>query len=281
MAYDPQTLGRRAVLNVTPDGSEGGIWAADTGPAADSNGNVYVPTGNGTFDAGSGGRDYGDSVLKLALDGSSLAIRDYFTPHDQERISGADADIGSSGPTLLPDQPGPHRHLLLQPTKDSTIYVIDRDNMGKFHRDNDALVEIVKMPGGGYGAMAYWNGHVFFAASDDYLRDYAVKNGQLTLNASSSIKFANPGATPSISANGNKNAIVWAIATKTWNGPDNKPAVLYAFDATKLGQPLYTSEQNSQRDRAALATRFVFPVVVNGRVYFAARGEVEVYGLLK
>jgi hypothetical protein len=95
------------------------------------------------------------------------------------------------------------------------------------------------------------------------------------------MKFANPGATPSISANGNKNGIVWAIATKVWNGPDTKPAVLYAFDATKLGEPIYTSEQNAQRDRAALATRFVIPVVINGRVYFSARGEVEVYGLLK
>jgi len=90
-----------------------------------------------------------------------------------------------------------------------------------------------------------------------------------------------PGATPSISANGNKNAIVWAVTTKSWNGPDNKPAVLYAFDATKLGNPIYTSEQNSQRDRAALATRFVIPVVVNGRVYFGTRSEVEVHGLLK
>jgi hypothetical protein len=281
MAYDPQTLAQRAVLNVTPDGSEGGIWASDTGPAADSDGNVYVPTGNGTFDAGSGGRDYGDSVLKLALAGSSLAIRDYFTPHDQARITEADADVGSSGPLLLPDQPGEHPHLLLQPTKDSTIYVIDRDSMGKYQRDGDALVQMVRMAGGGYGAMAYWNGHVYFAASDDYLRDYVVRNGQLTLNASSSKKFENPGATPSISANENKNAIVWAIATKTWNGADTKPAILYAFDATHVGPPIYSSEQNGQRDRAAFATRFVIPVVVNGRVYFAARGEVEVYGLLK
>jgi hypothetical protein len=138
MAYDPQTLAQRAVLNVTPDGSEAGIWLSDTGPAADAAGNLYVPTGNGTFSAGNGGPDYGDSVLKLALDGSSLAIRDYFTPHDQDRIRKADSDIGSSGPLLLPDQPGQHRHLLLQPTKDSTIYVIDRDRMGKFHRDSDA-----------------------------------------------------------------------------------------------------------------------------------------------
>jgi hypothetical protein len=89
------------------------------------------------------------------------------------------------------------------------------------------------------------------------------------------------GATPSISANGNKDAIVWAISTKVWNGPDNRPAVLYAYDATKLGSPLYTSEQNAARDRAGMAVRFVIPVVISGRVYFGTRGQVEVYGLLK
>lgn len=278
MSYDAQTLAQKAVLNVNPDGSEAGIWLADTGPATDAAGNLYVPTGNGTFDAANGGRDYGDSVLKL--DGSTLAIRDYFTPHDQERISHDDNDVGSSGPTLLPDQPGPHRHLLLQPTKDSTIYVIDRDHMGQYHRDSDALVELIKIPGPGLGAMAYWNGHVFFATNNDNLRDYVLKNGQLAQSALSVMKFKDPGATPSISADGKRNAIVWAVATKSWNGPDTKTAVLYAFDAMKLREPIYSSEQNSARDRAALATRFVIPVVVNGRVYFGTRSEVEVYGLL-
>jgi hypothetical protein len=279
MAYDPQTLAQKAVLNVNPDGSEGGIWLSDTGPAVDSEGNLYVPTGNGTFDATSGGRDYGDSVLKL--DGSSLAVRDYFTPFDQADILAGDSDVGSSGPTLLPDQPGPHRHLLLQPTKHSVLYVIDRDQMGKFHAKNDAIPQRIRMAGEGFGAIAYWNGHAYLAASDDVLRDYAIKNGQLTLNASSAMKFANPVATPTVSSDGNRNAIVWAIATKIWNGPDTTPAVLYAFDATNLSQPIYTSEQNSQHDRAAFATRFVIPVVVNGRVYFGTRSQVEVYGLLK
>jgi hypothetical protein len=278
MAYDAQTLAQKAVLNVNPDGREAGIWLSDTGPAVDSDGNLFVPTGNGTFDAASGGRDYGDSVLKL--DGATLAVRDYFTPFDQQRISDADNDVGSSGPTLLPDQPGTHRHLLLQPTKDSTIYVIDRDHMGKYHPNSNALLETIKLPDGGYGAMAYWNGRAYFAASDDNLRSYTLKNGQLTPAAASSIKFANPGATPSVSADGAQNAILWAIATKTWNGSDTKAAVLYAFDAMKVGQPIYTSEQNSARDRAGLATRFVIPVVVNGRVYFGTRSEVEVYGLL-
>ena len=214
------------------------------------------------------------------MEGSSLVIRDYFTPFDQAQLNDADADLGSSGPLLLPDQPGPHPHLLLQPSKGGKIYVIDRDHMGKFQRNGDAIVQKVAMEGGGYGAMAYWNHHAFFACSDDYLRDYAVRNGELALGARSNTKFADSGATPSVSADGVRNAIVWAIATKTWNGAD-QPAVLYAFDANKIDQPIYTSEQNSARDRAANATRFVIPMIAKGRVYFAARGEVEVYGLLK
>lgn len=279
MAYDASTLAQKAALNVTPDGNEGGIWASDTGPGADASGNVYIPTGNGTFNVSKGGRDYGDSILKLTLESSSLTVRDYFTPYNEAHLSAADEDLGSSGPTLLPDQPGPHPHLLLQPTKGGSVYVIDRDNMGKFHKDKDEIVQQLKMAGGAYGAMSYWNGHLFFACEDDNLRDYVIANGELKPTAASSTKFANPGATPSISANGNKDAIVWAIATKTWNGPD-QPAVLYAYNATNISQPIYSSEQNSARDRANSGTRFSIPVVVNGRVYFGVRGAVEVYGLL-
>jgi hypothetical protein len=280
MTYDAKTLAQKATLNVTPDGNEAGIWASDTGPAADAQGHIYVPTGNGTFNAASGGHDYGDSVLKL--DTATLAIRDYFTPHDQAELSAADADLGSSGPTLVPDQKGAHAHLLLQPTKDGKIYVIDRDNMGKFQRDRDAIVQEIKTPGdGAYGAMAYWNGHAYFVASNDYLRDYAVSGSGLKEAArANGPRFENPGATPAVSANGSRNAIIWVIATRTWNGAE-RPAVLYAYDAANVAAPIYSSEENSSRDRAALATRFVVPLVVNGRVYFGTRTEVEVYGLLK
>ena len=77
-----------------------------------------------------------------------------------------------------------------------------------------------------------------------------------------------------------RNAVVCAIATRTWNGRE-RPAVLYAYDATNIARPSYSSEENAARNRASLATRFVVPVVVNGRVYFGARDEVDVYGLLK
>lgn len=277
MAYDAQTLAKKAVLNVTPDGSEGGIWASDTGPAADAQGNIYLATGNGTFTVDRGGRDYGDTVLKL--DTSSLAVRDYYTPSDQQHLSEADADLGSSGPTLLPDQSGPHRHILLQPGKDGMVYVIDRDTMGKFQRNDDAIIQKIKVGDGVYGAMAYWNGHAYVVASQDYLRDFAVSGTGLKEIARGTRRWENPGATPAVSANGTNNAIVWVIATRTWNG-QQRPAVLYAYDARNIsGAPLYTSEQNGTRDRAALATRFVIPVVSNGRVYFGTRSEVEVYGL--
>lgn len=278
MAYDAKTLQKKAVLNVTPNGSDGGIWAADTGPAADESGNVFVPTGNGTFDASTGGSDYGDSILKVILQDASLTIADYFTPYNQVQLSDSDADLGSSGPVLLPDQRGLHRHLLLQPTKSGVLYVVDRDQMGKFHSEGDAVVQTIEMDGGGYGAVAYWNGHVFFAANGGRLRDYAVTGNGLKLARTSFTKFEDPGATPSISANGNQNAIVWAVATKTWDGPD-LPAILYAFDAKNIDRPIYSSEQNAQRDRAGMASRFVIPLVVNGHVYFASRGEVDVYGL--
>jgi hypothetical protein len=206
-------------------------------------------------------------------------VRDYFTPSNQEYLNESDGDLGSSGPTLLPDQPGAHRHLLLQPTKGNALYVIDRDRMGQYRADGDAVVQRIRMAGGGFGAIAYWNGHVFFASGNDFLRDYAIKNGQLILNTYSHVRFLNPGATPTISANGKENAVVWAVATKVWDGAD-QPAVLYAFNAKYLTEPIYNSEQHSARDRAGLATRFVVPIVINGRVYVAARGEVDVYGLL-
>src|SRR5262249_12482344 len=138
MSYDARSLAQKAVLNVNPNGTEAGVWLSDAGPAVDAEGNLYVPTGNGTFDVNAGGQHYGESALNLR--GASPAVPYFSTPHDQDRISTADSDVGSSGPTLLPDQSGPHRHLLLQPTKDSTIYVIDRDNMGKYHAAEDALL---------------------------------------------------------------------------------------------------------------------------------------------
>lgn len=282
MAYDAQTLKQVGVLNASPDAAESGIWAGDTGPAADRQGNVYTATGNGRFDAAAGGRDYGDSILKLGLEGSNLIVRDSFTPFNQSELNSNDDDLGSGGPVLLPDQPGPHPHLLLIAGKGGMVYVVDRDRMGHFHEGADSqVVEEVQLPGGGaFGAPAYWNQHVYYVASDDALRDFALARGMLKMVGQSAARFIDPGATPAVSANGSKSAIVWVASSRHWNEPDGPPAVLHAFDATNVAHELYNTEQDSRRDRAGAGLRFNVPLVVNGRVYLGAKRELDVYGLL-
>jgi hypothetical protein len=283
MAYDAHTLAQTAVFNTSPDAEESGIWQGDTGPAADDAGNVYLATGNGRFTITAGGRDYGDSVLKLALAKDALEVRDFFTPFNQKELNSDDLDIGSGGPLLLPDQPGPHPHLLLVGGKGGTLYAIDRDRMGKYHAGDDRhAVQVLASVGSGiYSAPAYWNHHVYIFAADSVLKDFAVEHGQLSPQpaARGTTKFIDPGATPSVSANGSRNGIVWVLRSKGWRSPDTN-AELYAYDAANVAHELYNSEQNNTRDQAGLCLRFNIPTVANGRVYVGAKREVDVYGLL-
>lgn len=282
MAYDAHTLAQAGVLNTSPDDEQSGIWQGDTGPCADNEGNVYVATGNGKFDVAAGGRDYGDSVLKLGLTGNGITVRDYFTPSDQEQLNARDKDLGSGGPLLLPDQPGPHPHLLVVAGKGGTVYVIDRDHMGHFHEGSDvhAVQSFHAAPGETFGAPAYWNHTVYYLFSMDALKAFALQNGQLSPNpaAQAETKFIDPGSTPVISADGSKNGIVWVLKSKGFMAGDTY-AVLHAYDASNVAHELYNSEQNSWHDRAALALRFNIPTVADGRVYVGGVRELGVYGL--
>jgi hypothetical protein len=94
------------------------------------------------------------------------------------------------------------------------------------------------------------------------------------------VKFLDPGATPTISANGNRSAIIWALSSKRWNEADGAPEMLQAFDAADVSRRLYSSEQIPTRDRGSVGLRFNIPLVANGRVYVGAKGAVNVYGLL-
>jgi hypothetical protein len=281
IAYDAQTLAQKAVFNTSPDASDSAIWQGDAGPAADKDGNVFVVTGNGEFDAATNGRDFGDSVLKLGSEGQRLTLLDYFTPSNQAQLNERDNDLGSGGPVLLPDQLGAHRHLLVTAGKEGKIYVIDRDHMGKFQPGDDLhAVQTVPASRGAFGAMAYWNQNVFFIGSEKPLEDFSVDHGQLNLKAFGPTRFFDSGATPVVSANGLKEAIVWAVSSKNWDEPPGRPAVLFAYDASDVTRQLYTTEQNAARDRAGVALRFAMPSIVNGKVYVGTKGGVEVYGLL-
>ena len=279
MAYDAQTLKQKAVFNTSPDADDSGIWASDTGPAADRDGNVFIATGNGAFDAAKGdGRDYGDTFLKL--DGQSLKPVDYFTPFNADKLDASDDDLGSGGPMLLPDQPGPHPHLAVVGGKAPLIYVLDRDHLGHYRPGSNLhAVQTIPTVGGIFGSMAYWNHHVYVLSEGDSLRDFEVKDGKLTSKATSIFKFSDNSATPTISANGDKVGIVWVVSSKGWNSGD-RTAVLHACDASNVAHELYNSTQNSARDHAGDALRFNIPTVVNGHVYVGAKRELDVYGLL-
>ena len=280
MAYDAKTLRQVGVFNATPSGSDAGIWQGDAGLAADSAGNVYAVTGNGTFSEGASAANYGNTVLKLALTPAGFTVRDYFTPYNQLELSSEDQDLGSSGPVLIDDR-GPHPHTLFVTGKEGVSYLIDRDRMGRFHAGDDAhALQTVKSSTGGFGAVAYWNHTVYVWGSNDVIKSYRVTTGHLSNPVEGTARSADPGATPTVSANGDRDGIVWAVETRTWRGND-KPSILHAFDAADVRKELYNSEINASRDRAGTTLRFAIPTVAAGRVYVGVKDAVDVYGVLK
>ena len=281
-AYNASSLAQTAVFLSTPNGSEGGIWNSGAGLAADSSGNIFAVTGNGTFDS----KDYGDTILKL--NPSTLAVTDYFTPYNQATLNTTDGDLGSGGILLLPDQPGTFSHELIEAGKRSTIYLINRDQLTTNNThycsgctsDTEIVQELTSAVGGGLWSMpAYWNNNVYFWGVNDFLRAYALNNGRLaTSSTHSASSLAFPGATPSVSSNGNTNGIVWAIDSTKY---DTGAAVLHAFDATNVTHELWNSSQAANsRDKAGLAVKFTVPTIANGKVYIGAQGELDAYGLL-
>jgi hypothetical protein len=281
IAYDARTLRQRAILNLSPDGDDAGIWQSDAGPAADEAGNIYVATGNGNFNANKqGGRNFGDTLLKLHLEGNTLAIRDYFTPFNQKNMDAHDWDLGSQGPVLLGPQTGPHPHLLVIAGKEGKLYLLDRDHLGKFHEGSDPQVLQSIKTKDAYGAAAYWNNNVYFTDRSDITRQFALLNGLLTEKAATA-PMPSPAATPIVSADGTSNAILWVASTKEWDETQmNRPSILHAYDATNITHELYNSEQNSARDRGDNTVRFAIPTIADGRVFLGTRGHLDVYGLL-
>ena len=278
LGYDAKALRQAMVFNATPNGSDGGIWQSGGGPATDNGGNIFFVTGNGTFDADSGGKDFGDSFIKLSPSGNVL---DFFTPHDQQALSDDDRDLGSGG-NLLIDQSGSHPHLAISAGKNGTIYVVDRDNMGHFHGNNDSVVQAIAGAfagrAGNFSAPVFWQDHVYFGGVHDAIKAFEVKSGGLSTSptSQSTKTFAYPGATMAISANGSSNGILWAMEM-----PDsNDRAVLHAYDATNLAKELYTSDQAGGRDTLDAGVKFVVPTIANGKVYVVGQGNIAAFGLL-
>jgi fibronectin type 3 domain-containing protein len=298
LGYDAQTLQLKAVFNDSPNGGLGGIWMSGGRISSDRNGNLYLSTGNGTFDTTFDANgfpslgDYGDSVVKLAVDPTSTAanpningwglkVVDYFTPFDQQALASQDYDLGSGGLLLLPDSAGSaaHPHLMTAAGKEGRLYLIDRDNMGKYDPNTDHIVqEVVGGIQGSFNTPAYYNGSIYYVCGYfvDVAKSFSISNGLLSTSPTSrsAASFAFPGSTPSISAEGTSNGVVWAI--------DKGTNELRAYDASSFGTLLYTSNQApNNRDLLGAAVKFNPPVVTDGEVFVGTANSVAIYGLLK
>jgi hypothetical protein len=263
----------------------GGIWQSGAGPSADASGNVFAITGNGTFDADTGGRNFGDSFLKLV--GGSLTLSDYFTPYNQAYLEANDLDLGSAPSLLLPDQAMGPPHLLVSAGKEGTVYLVNRDNMGHFQAGSDSQI-VQSLPfavsrGGLFGAPAYYANKVYFAGVYDALKAFDLADGLFsssTPSAQSPTTYGFPGATPVISANGtdSSSAIVWTLETDQYG--TNGPAVLHAYAALDVATELYNSDETPSRDNPGPAVKFTVPTVANGKVFVGTQTQLSVFGLL-
>jgi hypothetical protein len=286
IGYDAATLNQASVFNVTPNGNGGAVWMSGSGPAADSQGNIYLLDGNGTFDTTLDGKgfpsqgNFGNGFLKLSTQGGTLAVADYFEMADQQEQNDADSDLGSGGTVLLPDQAdasGKVWHLAVGAGKASHLYLVDRDAMGKFNPSADASYqhETTLFSGRVYSTPAFFNGTVFYGVEGDQIKAFKLQNARFPSAPSSTTHqvFPYPGATPSVSANGTKDAILWAVE----NGYS---ATLHAYDASDLSKELYNTNQAPfVQDQVGPGNKFITPTIANGRVYVGTTYGVAVFGL--
>ncbi|MGH7916534.1 MAG: hypothetical protein ACREQE_03625 [Candidatus Binataceae bacterium] len=267
------------------DQAEGSIWEAGTGPAIDQSGDMYVSTGNGSYDSLlTTPIDVGDSVLRLGVRSGSFGLVDWFTPFNEASLDANDLDLGSGAPVVLPDQPSAPQHLLVMAGKNGAIYLLNRDLMGEYSPTTDNVVAKVASPNGSknWSTPAYWDGMIFFIMSKDVPRSYTLANGTLTAASSGTHNFPFLGGQPVISANGDNDGILWALE---YPGKSTTltPGILHAYDARNLSVELYNSDPNYAPGGPACTTdcgiKFAVPTVVNGKVYVGTTTELDVYGL--
>lgn len=124
---------------------------------------------------------------------------------------------------------------------------------------------------------AYFNGNVYYGPQGNRLLQFRFTNARLSTApvAKSAASFTYPGSTPSVSANGSQNGIVWAIEHSDPND------VLHAYNASNLSTELYDTHQApNSRDAFGTASHFGTPLIVNGKVYVGTTNSVAVFGLL-
>jgi hypothetical protein len=281
MAYDAATLKQTGAVCLTPDGADGGVWQSGRGPAVDAEGHIFFEVGNGDWN---GVRNFGTSVIALTIGKNGFSVDDYFTPHDYQQLNDRDADLGSTGPLLIPNT-----NLLLCGSKKGILYLLDRRDLGKMTPEDKGIIQAVEVKGGrDLAGPAYWDGPqgpvIFLWADADFLKAFRF-NGQgldpVPYAKGSVGSHGSPGGALTISSDGKKNGIVWAMLTNGKSADHgNAPGVLRAYDAETLTE-LWNSEEAPKRDRLGTLVKFVPPLVIAGRVYVPNYDNaIVVYGAL-
>ncbi|HVT91055.1 MAG TPA: hypothetical protein VHD56_19540 [Tepidisphaeraceae bacterium] len=276
--YSASTLQQVKVWNDTANGDKGGIWQSGAAPSVDADGNIYLTIGNGASDAGTGGHNYGDSIVRIPTTGGQpFAPADFFTPHNHSDLENLDLDLGSTGVLLVPPRASGATPEAFFGGKEGNLYLVNRNNLGGFDSVNDNVIQIIGGQGrhGTFDSPAYYNNRVFFAASNGPLETLIIINGTASAGQQTAEHYGFPGVNPSISANGAGNGIVWVIA----KGSDGH-AILEAFSATNLSKKLYSSDTAGARDLPGDYVKFTTPTIADGKVIIGTGNELDVYGLL-
>jgi len=266
IAYNASSLSEVARWNSTPSGSQGALWQSGQGPAVDSAGNIYVATGNGSFN---GTSNFSMSLVKLS---PSLSVLDWVAPSNEGSLSGSDTDFNSSGPMVVPGT-----NLVTSASKEGAVYVANTSSLGHLggfaQRFSVSSSEV-------HTSLVYWDSAavgplVYVWGTGGHLQAHRVSPSGITTTAQASgpESLGSPRTVSmiSLSANGNTDGILWADALGT----------LRAYDATNVSHELYNSAQNSTRDSCGSFSKNAPPTIANGKVYMASfSGHFCVYGLM-
>lgn len=283
MAYAAKTLVQVSVFNTTPTGGEASIWQSGQGPSADADGNVYVITGNGSWD---GVRNFSESFLKLS---PKLRLLDWFTPTNHLLLDAHDTDLNSSGASLIPGT-----HLVLGGGKEGVLYALDTRKLG--HLGDEHARQHFKATSSHMHSLVYWasarHGPLLYVwGQRDTARVYRIDGDRLVetpLMKQDSRNLGHPGAMLSLSSNGGTNGILWAAihaSGDSWH--ESRPGILHAFDADDIRNELWNSLQVPERDDCGGYSKMAPPTIANGKVYLASfgrenigTGQLCVYGTL-
>jgi hypothetical protein len=255
------------------------IWQSGFAPAVSGTGDVYFATGNGAFDAAQGGRDYGESVVRI--NSALTQVESYFTPHEWHSLNRNDADLGSGGVMLLPPQSGSHPNLIVAQGKSSKIYLLDALALGGESKTDAGALQVLAPTGGGvWGGPTFYSGptgqFVYYQTGGDVLRAYALGQNaqgtpQLTPSSAGPSYAGYGGSTPVVSSNGQTagTAIVWEVER------GRTTLTLEAYDASNLSSLLFSAKAGTWPKSNGFETL----LVANGKVYVPGENAVTVFGL--